>query len=409
MGQAAGSAVGELADLVDQMVDLRRIRARRHGYDTPLRETLARCTISEDEAESFLGAYLRQAVGGHERLTSGIRAATGCTDDPMNHFAYYLRGLTAGTELPLLPLQGCLDVASSVTETVFGCTLRPEDGGSRHVITLSARSGGRRVGTIQVDLLGIGDDKDGPRGTPAARPDASRADDPVLPVGHVLCRYQLGRGGERLVSFDSAHSILHEFGHAFTQVIIDPRRPGLSGLEYLPVERLEDLSLWFEKWVYHPELTARVAPSADATRGLEMSQRVKMLEFLSTHLQRSVVAALDFDMHRRADGGIRDSFRRLDDEFGIAQYCDLGDHLWPFTWPMYRSNPGAGLVYLWGSAYGAQHFAPFLGLGLADIPSAGAFTDVFGSCFDPNLTSERPDIGAVLRFYDSGLAGARIR
>lgn len=393
----------ELAGLVDRIVGVRRSRARQHGYGTPLRETLGRCHISEDEAEDFLSAYLTEALRAHERLGAAIQSATGCTDDPMVHFPHYLRRISAGTELRLLPVRGCLDLACAVIERLFGYVVRPEDAAGPHVIALSVHSGDRRIGTIQVDMVGVSTDT-----TPTIRQDPSATGE-VLPVGHLLCRYRTGRDGERLVSFDSAHSMFHEFGHALTHVAIHPPRPGLSGLEYLPVERQEDLSLWFEKWVYHPDFTARVAPSVEAAQGLDMCRRVKMLEFLNTQLQRSVVAALDFDVHRRADGGIWESFRRLDDRFGIARYCDLGDLLWTFTWPMYRANPGASLVYLWGAAYGAQQFSPFLSQRLADLSSSAEVTDAFASCFDPDLPSERPDVGAVLRCYEPGITGAAIR
>ncbi len=385
----------DLVDLVDKMVDLRRMRARKAGHETPLGGTLTRSAISAEEAESFVLEYLGKAVAGHERLGSEIRSVTGCINDPMNHFAYYLRGLTVGVQLPELPLQECLDVAVAVAEGTSGCTLRPDRVGDPHAMTLSVRSSGRLVGQIQVDLVGCPDSR-GAQQAPVA----------TLPTGRALCRYRLGPGGQRMLTFDGAHSLFHEFGHAITQVLVGHRRPGPSGLEYLPVERLEDLSEWYEKWVYHPDFTARVSPTAEAARGLATSRRVKLLEFLGTHLQRAVVAALDLDVHGRSHGGLRESFDRLDEKFGIGRHCDLGDLSGYFTRPMFRSNPGMGLVYLWGYAYGAERCTPFLDRPIKELPASGAATGTLASCFDPDLPSERPDVDAVFRFYERGLDGS---
>lgn len=391
-GRDAEVAPHTAVDLFDRVVEVRRERARRRGFATPLLETLSRCTISAADVESFVATTLTQAVVDHERLEAEIQAATGCPDEPMNHFAYYLRGLTTGASLPAASLAGCLHVFGTVAERIFGVTVDCVGTGPA-ALALAVRAGGWLAGTVRIDLLGP---EPGQGDTVHSGPAADGGLPP--PIGRALCRYQLHEG-ERMLTFDSAHSLFHEFGHALGHVLVRSRRPGPSGLEYLPVERLEDLSLWFEKWVYHADFAARVAPSAELDRGLRLCQRVKMLEFLGTQLQRAVVAALDFDVHRRDSGGFRESFQRLDDAFGISRYCDLGEILWTFAWPMYRSNPGLGVVYPWGGAFGAERFLPFLDMRLAGLPAPETFTATFRSCLDPDLPSVRPDTEAVSRFY----------
>jgi oligopeptidase A len=170
-------------------------------------------------------------------------------------------------------------------------------------------------------------------------------------------------------------------------------------LDYLPVERLEDLSSWFEKWVFHPDLATHLFLSSQDKEGLAQCQHVKMLEFHRTNLERAVAAALDFDIHMRSEGGLRDSFEELKEQFAISDHCFLGDLLGHFTKPMVRANPGASFVYLWGASYGAQNFAPFSNLRLGDIQPSKQFDGRFSSCFDPEEPSTEPSMQAVFDFY----------
>lgn len=149
-----------------------------------------------------------------------------------------------------------------------------------------------------------------------------------------------------------------------------------------------------------PDL-AGVLSLTDAERtGLDLCRRVKMLEFRRSDVERSVIAALDFDVHGRSEGGIVESFQRLDERFGVSRYCDFGDLPRYFSWPMFRLNPGMGFMYLWGSADSAQKFAPFMNRGLETLNSPDEFRELFRTCFEVDASSVRPDISSVPVLYD---------
>jgi oligopeptidase A len=341
--------------------------------------------------------YVTQAIGGHDLLRDEIRTATDSPDDPMNHFAHYVRQITAGSALPLIPVRACVDLGRAVIEDVFGLEVTSLDPAATTVIRLSLTRHGKATGAIHVEMKSAGPAPS----LPVARPLSSGgiAAGPELPVGRCLARYQLDEHGVQVMNLEAAHSLLHEFGHAVNHVLLAERRPGVTGLDYLPVERLEDLSAWFEKWAFHDELLRYTDFSAEQTRGLLVSRQVKMLEFLSTHLRRAVVGALDLQVHSEPVG-IQEAFQRLIGQHDIEGYCALGDVLEYFVRPLFRAHPGcAGLTYLWSYAFGAERFEPFCAV---TLQTAGArlSDDLLRSCFVPSEVSVRPDVSAVRRFYE---------
>jgi oligopeptidase A len=393
----------ELADIIDHIVKVRRRQAKEKGFSTVLEQTFERCSVSQSCAHGLITAYLTRALDSHSRLAANIGKATGCADRHMDHFGYFVRSGLAGSHLPMFSLDNCLDFAFTIAARVFNLTVARVQGENPHAISVAVCVGGKRLGTISFDLLDTGRrhlSTAGPSGTSAPR---NQTDAILKPAGHVLCRFQLGSDGTRLITFESAHIILHEFGHALNHLLLRKRLPSQSGLDYLPAERLEDLSSWFEKWVFHPDFATHLILSSQDEEGLAQCRRVKMLEFQRTNLERAVGAALDFDLNGRLKGGIMDSFKELDEQFAISAHCSVGDLLETFTKPVFRANPGASIVYLWGAAYGAQNFAPFSNLRIGDIRPGQQINERFSSCFDPDEPSTEPDVQTVFDFYDAVL------
>lgn len=208
------------------------------------------------------------------------------------------------------------------------------------------------------------------------------------PVAYVSCRFRAGPEGR--ISFQNAYTLLHEIGHAVNHLLIRGRVPFGAGLEYLPLERRECLSMWFEKWALHPEFAGAVAPRTAAA--VAARARLKRVEHRRTQLERTVAARLDFDLHRRPDGGLRAAYERLDERFGIGPLCGLSDVAASFTWPRYVTRPGAAVIYLIGGAHSCAGHAP---------SSAPARPEAFGSCLDPTATFVMPDPAAAPAYYDS--------
>jgi len=389
-----------LLNVVDTMVETRRSRSKKRGYESVLAETLKRCSIPETTASEFLDGFLVQALESHERLEIEVRDAVGPMGDALDHFGYYVHDLTAGKPVPQFDLEGCLEYIFFVATTVFGLTLTRVANASSHVIAVDVGLDDRPCGQINFDLWETGS-KRSANYTKGIRNRTDWEGIVQRPVAYVSCRFRRAEGGSNRITFQNVHSLFHEFGHAVNHLLIRKRLPTQSGLEYLPLERLEDLSMWFEKWVYHPQLADSLSLSSEERDGLALCRRVKTLEYRRTHVDRAVTAALDFDVHGKSSGTFRDSFEHLDKRFSVSRYCSLGDFPPYFTWPMFQANPGANFAYLWGAADSAAKFAPFMRRTIGGYSSPAEVHSRFSSCFKFDEPSVVPDNHAVFAFYDA--------
>lgn len=402
--------LGELVPVVDRMVDARRRASREQGAESVLATTLTRCRIPEDVAWRFTEHYLVTSLARQERLDAEVLAATGAPGDDgqaMDHFGHYVRMLQADREVPMFPVEGCLSFARHVMGRLFGLEVTEGVQTSPHVLVLDVTLDGGPVGQINLDLWDTGPRPRAANTTRGIRNRTEWHDIQQRPVAYVSCRFRRDDAGTSHITFQNTHSLFHEFGHAINHLLIRKRLPTQSGLEYLPLERLEDLSMWFEKWVYHPQFADHLGLSSSQMDGLRLCQDIKRLEYRRSHVDRAVTAALDFELHRRADGGIEEVFLGLDERYGVGAHCTLGDFPQYFTWPMFRANPGANFAYLWGAAASAQAFAPFLDVAVEDAPPPPEVRALFSSCFAFEEPSVEPDGDAVFAFYErtSGAVG----
>ncbi|MFK0017394.1 M3 family metallopeptidase [Streptomyces sp. NPDC091027] len=400
--------MGALADTVDGLISARQTHAVAHGYATVLDETLTRCRVDRPAIGALLDAYLRLAVSAHGALRQQVLDSVGTSSGGVaDHFGRYVALLGNGIAVPQLDLDACLRSLATVARRAFGLELRRVPRTSPHVIVVAVALGGRDVGHVNFDLW---DSAQRPRRANTTRGIRNRTDAAGVvqqPVAYVSCRFRRAGSGAAHINFQNVHSLFHEFGHAVNHLLIRRRMPNESGLEYLPVERLENLSMWFEKWVYHPVLAEHLDLAPDQARGLAFAQQVKQLEYRRTHLERGVTAAIDFLVHGSRDTGVREAYARLDSRYGLAGSCDLGDVLGSFTWPMFQANPGAYFAYLWGAAASAATFAPFRSSALEELPEAADARAGFEDCFDFDAVSTPPDMNAVFDFYHRPEEAAR--
>lgn len=389
-----------MVEIVDKMIKVRRLKSKEKGYDTVCAQTFERCQIRQFEAWEYLENYLIRALKSHADLEEEIRHTISATGDPIDHFGYYLRTLQDGKKVPLFSLDDCLDYVSSVGNLVFGLVLERVPQKNPHVITIDVSLDDKRCGQINFDLWDDGPKRRTANYTTGARNRTEWGGLIQQPIAYVSCRFQRRQDGASLITFQNVHSLFHEFGHAINHLLIRKRLPNLSGLEYLPLERLETLSMWFEKWVYHPEFANSLSLSSLEEEGLALAQSIKMLEYRRTHVDRAVTAALDFDVHCSDSAGLKTSFGALDNRFGISRYCSLGDFPAYFMWPMLQANPGANFAYLWGAGDSAEKFSPFMKKMFQGMPAPVEVRAMFSPCFDFNEPSIKPDAKAVFSFYE---------
>lgn len=390
-----------IATVIDEMVSLRRRQAEREGFPSPLDRSLRRSKVTHREIADFLDRYLEEATRCQRRLAEEVRDVAGDVADPLVHFEYALQTSFRGSTTPMFVLDDCLQYICEVARSVFGLTFQRVNGTHPEIITMSVWRGGDEIGHINFDLWDAGRKTIAANHTTGIRNRTDWSGRVQRPVAYVSCRFQRDPQGVDLITFQNVHSLYHEFGHAVNHLLVRKRISYQSGLEYLPPERLEYLSMWFEKWVYHPEFVRRMSLTSEDREAVERCRRIKLVEYRRTYVERGVTAAVDFDVHRRAEGTVRESFDRLDDRFGIAGHCAFGDVPGYFTWPMYMAKPGANFSYLWGAASSCENFEPFARLGLDEIALKPELAAVFDVCFDFQLPTTVPDSGALFRFYES--------
>ncbi|MFJ9737213.1 M3 family metallopeptidase [Streptomyces sp. NPDC101166] len=389
-----------LLGLVDGMIEARRRQSAAQGHPSVLARTFTKCAVEEADVAAFLERHLARALTAHTELEAEIRKlCPDAGDEPFAHFAHSVRTAAGGAKPPMFDLDDCLDYIFTVARHVFGLTLTRQATGAAQVLTVAVRSEHGEVGHINFDLWDTGNKTIGANHTKGIRNRTDWSGVVQRPVAYVSCRFRPGADGAGWITFQNMHSLFHEFGHAVNHLLIRKRISNRSGLEYLPLERLEHLSMWCEKWAYHPDLARYLSLTPAAEEGLALCRRIKMIEYRRTYLERAVLALLDFDVHRRADGGLEESFRRLDERFGIGRHCTLGDFPGYFTWPMFTANPGANFAYLFGAADSAQKFAPFHRTPLAAVTPDQA-PELFLPCFDFDAPTTRPDSEALFAFYD---------
>jgi oligopeptidase A len=390
----------ELTRIVDAMVDLRRISSAARGYPSAFARTLERCRVGEADICLVTENFLRGGVDSFARLEDEIRDVVGPVDRPLMHFEYAICRLLRGKVTPMFALDDCLSYILAVAGRVFGLEFEREGDGGLDLITLRVHRAGTEIGKIKLDLWVT---ERRPRGANHTWGIRNRTDWNGIrqqPVAYVSCRFSPDRDGRGRITFQNVHSLFHELGHAVNHILVRKRVSNQSGLDYLPAERLENLSMWFEKWAYHPEFADHLQTPNTDRAALARCVTVHKLEFRRSYLQRAVLATLDLALHRSGKDGLRDAYARVDDRFGVSRYLAFDELPEYFTWPMYVSHPGASFSYLWGSADSCEKFTPFHAIPVADIAKMPDPAEMFSACFDFDEPSIMPDTAALFALYD---------
>jgi oligopeptidase A len=396
---ARDSHLAELEGVIDQMIVVRRADCAATGYPSVLARSLERSRLTGAEVEPFLDQYVRHAIESYRRLESEVALVVAGAERPMDHFAFAVNTVFGKSKTPLFLLDECLEYIFAVAQSVFGITLSRGDDPAAGILTYGVFIQNKRIGEIAFDLWNRGQKIVG-NYTRGIRNRTDHGDFVQRPIAYVACRFQKDEMGVNRITFQNVHSLFHEFGHAVNHLLIRKRLSYRSGLEYLPPERLECLSMWFEKWVYHAEFERYLSLPDDDPGALRRCCAIKMIEFQRTYVERAVSAALDYEVHSQPSGGLAAAFERLDRRLAISEYVTYGDFPTYFTWPMYVSKPGANFSYLWGSADSCAKFVPLMDSDLDGIARLRGLRDLFTPSFDFDAPSETPDSSAVFSFYE---------
>jgi oligopeptidase A len=371
--------IPQLQEPVDTIATLRNDRARQAGHDHALAATLVRTQVSKETVEAFVDSCLAGALKDQEAIEK-ILAGENRPPPVKAHFRRHLHDLSDGRSLPQFPLVGTLSLLERICHAVFGLEFQQSAPEDSSVLKIDVFRRGLPVGCITVDLWDIGNSAERMNRTLCLRNRSEWGGFRQLPQAHVACRFSAGAKASHLLTFQNLHSLFHEFGHAVNHLLIRERIPNLSGLEYLPLERLEYLSMWFEQWVYHREFAA--AFDGIDPQAVETCRKIRRLEYRHALLERAVVAWLDLRMHSCPAPRLSEMLAELEHRHGISRHVDPAQLPDYFTLPMTRHNPGANFIYLWGTAWSCAIFAPLRETPLAELDGP-ALQPVFAPCFEP--------------------------
>lgn len=259
--------------LAAEMVMLREERARLLGFATHahfrLDEAMAE---TPDAARAMLEAVWQpareRALHDREALRSlmkaeGVNAPLAAWD--WRYYAEKLRkqrhDLDEADIKPYLQLEGMIEAAFDTAGRLFGLSFVPLDKAPTYHPDVRAwevrDAGGRHVGIFIGDYFARPTKRSGAWMT--ALRDQQRLTGAVSPIVVNVMNFSKAPPGEpALLSFDDAHTLFHEFGHALHGLLSDVTYPLLSGTA-VATDFVELPSQLYEHWLERPEVLGRFA------------------------------------------------------------------------------------------------------------------------------------------------------
>jgi oligopeptidase A len=363
--KASTKPLNAVVDLVDQNLAVRRRLARRRGFASVLDQTLSRGGPRKAEIAAFLQRYATAALTTHQHLSARLVEEFGCTDEPLVHFPRFLATAARGVSATTFDFEHCvaflLDVIAKQLRIEGRITWRG------CVLDITIAQSGEPRGRISIDSV--------------ASETASRLLICDEPWARVLRRTHRNGQGREVMSFDAVQSLFHEFGHALSHVLAPHPSPSVSALDYLPSERLEQLSTWCEMWAFDQSFGVHVRGDADA---LVRCRAVRALEFERGRLERVATAMLDFALHCSERRGLRSTFDALSRRYPLVFAFPLVELAHHFTTLTFAENGGASFAYLWGGGVAAEAHCeggagPDVLSGQAAVPAVEAVFDFYRS------------------------------
>jgi oligopeptidase A len=266
-------------------------------------------------------------------------------------------------------------------------------------VLVAVRQQGRLLGRIQINLQGGARSPSTPNLTVSAR--ELPVDDAAagIPVAMISCRFST-RGTTGLLNLQNAHSLLHEFGHAINHVQLSHRAGSSSGLDNLPVERLELMSMWFERWVFSEDIADRCALSEKERGDLAFAVQAKSVEYRLSHVERGLLAGVDLLMHGDAALDVHAAYVQLCERHqGLGEHVLLGDLVAYLGWPMLREKPGAYFSYLWSAAESATLHMSLASHARGAADGVARVAPSLLACLEPSAPSPPVPAAAAVSYY----------
>lgn len=379
---------------INEMFKLRLDNAIGEGFNNTLEKTLKSSNLSESEINSFLYEYLKESSSHFNILIEELKESLNDEVLIERDFPAYMKKIKDDSLIPNFQIDECLRHLFRISKVFFDLEFSPIKKANDKLVFCDVFINSEKIGRINFDLWSKNEVN--ANYTLGIRNKSNWLGEMHLPEAYICCKF-IKSGEKELISFQNVHSLYHEFGHAINHILLKGRIANQTGLEYLPLERVECLSMWFEKWCFHSSFVTSMSCEDSS---IEKCQEMKKIEYQRSFLEKSVLACLDFICHKGNVKTLKDAYNYLDKEFGISEQLPLSNVLPYFTWPMFMAYPGAHFSYLWGTAFSTELHNHYINSTLDELSSSQLNNDCFESCFDYTKRSKPSAINNVFKFYD---------
>jgi peptidyl-dipeptidase Dcp len=295
---------------------------------------------------------------------------------------------------PYLALDAMLDAAFDVAGRLFGLTFEPIEAALYHpdARAWEVRRNGESVGVFIGDFFARPSKRSGAWCTSFRN--QRRLDGAVQPIAVNVCNFAKAPAGEPdLLTFDDAHTLFHELGHALHVLLSDVTYEFVSGTS-VARDFVELPSQLYEHWLETPEVLTAHARHAET--GAPMPP----------DLMERLIAARNYDMGFSTVEYLSSALVDLDFHTGpapadpmAAQAATLARIGMPSEIVMRHATPHFQHVFA-GEGYSAGYYS-YMWSEVMDADAFAAFRET-GDVFDPTTAKRLAD--SILSAGGSGEA-----
>src|SRR5690242_7075586 len=421
--------------LIAEMVGLRGERAKLLGFatfaDYRLDDQMAKTPAAARKLlDEVWGRARAKAAGERDALQALVTREGGNFALAPHDWRYYTEKLRKAkydldeAEIkPYFQLDKMIEAAFETAGRLFGLSFKPVD---MQLYNPDARAWdvtdaqGRHIALFIGDYFARRSKHSGAWMTSLR--DQERLSGDIRPIVLNVCNFSKPSAGEpALLSFDDAHTLFHEFGHALHGMLSNVTYPLLSGTS-VPNDFVELPSQLYEHWLEVPEILQRYArhfrtgePMPKALLDRLLATRTFNQGFET--VEYTACALVDLDLHSLPDASGLDAsdFERKDLE-RIAMPAEIVmRHRLPHFQHLFSGGGYAAgyYSYMWSEVLDADAFAAFEEIGNAFDPATAKrlrdFVYSAGNLRDPSeaytaFRGRLPTADALLK--KRGLVGA---
>jgi peptidyl-dipeptidase Dcp len=388
----AWAARGEQANwpLVEETVRLRTERGQLLGFENfaefKLHDQMAKTPQAVRDLLIAVWEPARKRAGEEAEVLAALAAEEGVNIElaPWDWRFYAEKqrkrehDLDEAETKPYLPLDAMIEAAFDVANLLFGLGFREVEGLALHHPEARAwevmGADGKHLG------LFIGDYFARPSKRSGAWMSGYRSQQKLWQPGRpiIMNTLNLAPGGEgepALLTYDDAHTLFHEFGHALHGLMSDVTYPFISGTS-VARDFVELPSQLFEHWLSVPEVLAKHARHYRTGEAMpaEMIARLKAAEMFNqgfATVEFTSSALVDLEMHVLGD---TDGFDAKSFEAKVLQDIDM-----PAAITMRHATPHFQHVFS-GDGYSAGYYS-YMWSEVMDADAFKAFEEA-GNPFD---------------------------